>query len=92
MHRSIYCGAISRDNLDEDITVCGWVDRRRDHGGVIFIDLRDRKGTVQVVFDGDAGDHFAHADRVRSEYVLQVTGKVVPEPQRRLTHKCLLVK
>lgn len=76
MHRSIYCGVISRDNLDEDITVCGWVDRRRDHGGVIFIDLRDRKGIVQVVFDGDAGDHFAHADRVRSEYVLQVTGKV----------------
>ncbi len=76
MHRSIYCGVISRDNLDEDITVCGWVDRRRDHGGVIFIDLRDRKGVVQVVFDGDAGDHFAHADRVRSEYVLQVTGKV----------------
>ncbi len=76
MHRSIYCGVISRDNLEEDITVCGWVDRRRDHGGVIFIDLRDRKGIVQVVFDGDAGDHFAHADRVRSEYVLQVTGKV----------------
>ncbi len=76
MHRSIYCGVISRDNLEEDITVCGWVDRRRDHGGVIFIDLRDRKGIVQVVFDGDAGDHFAHAERVRSEYVLQVTGKV----------------
>ncbi len=76
MHRSIYCGAISRDNLDEDITICGWVDRRRDHGGVIFIDLRDRKGTVQVVFDGDSGVHFAEADRVRSEYVLKVTGKV----------------
>ena len=76
MHRSIYCGAISLDNLDENVTICGWVDRRRDHGGVIFIDLRDRKGIVQVVFDGDSGEHFADADRVRSEYVLQVTGKV----------------
>ncbi|MBT4928550.1 MAG: aspartate--tRNA ligase, partial [Cellvibrionales bacterium] len=58
------------------VTLYGWVDRRRDHGGVIFLDLRDREGIVQVVFDPDAGDFFEQADRVRSEYVLQVTGKV----------------
>jgi len=76
MQRTTYCGLVTRDNLDQQITLCGWVDRRRDHGGVIFVDLRDREGIVQVVFDPDAGDFFELADRVRSEYVLQVTGRV----------------
>ncbi len=73
--RSIYCGAVRPENIDQTITLCGWVDRRRDHGGVIFIDLRDRDGLVQVVFDPDSAN-FALADKVRSEYVLQVTGRV----------------
>jgi aspartyl-tRNA synthetase len=74
--RSHYCGALSTANIDETVTLCGWVDRRRDHGGVIFLDLRDRQGIVQVVYDPDTNEHFASADRVRSEYVLKVTGRV----------------
>ncbi|MGH1471497.1 MAG: aspartate--tRNA ligase [Cellvibrionaceae bacterium] len=74
--RTDYCGVINTTYIDKEITLCGWVDRRRDHGGVIFIDLRDREGIVQVVFDSDAGEHFALADKVRSEYVLQVKGRV----------------
>lgn len=74
--RSEYCGALNTSFIDQTVTLCGWVDRRRDHGGVIFIDLRDRDGIVQVVFDPDGEDNFALADKVRSEYVLQVTGKV----------------
>ncbi|MBB3062765.1 aspartate--tRNA ligase [Microbulbifer rhizosphaerae] len=74
--RTDYCGALRSADIDREVTLCGWVDRRRDHGGVIFIDLRDRDGIVQVVFDPDAGAHFEQADRVRSEYVLKVTGRV----------------
>ncbi|WP_323846857.1 aspartate--tRNA ligase [Microbulbifer magnicolonia] len=74
--RSDYCGALRSADIDRVVTLCGWVDRRRDHGGVIFIDLRDRDGIAQVVFDPDAGEHFEKADRVRSEYVLKVTGRV----------------
>lgn len=74
--RTSYCGLVGSSDKDTEVTLCGWVDRRRDHGGVIFIDLRDREGIVQVVFDPDAQDNFALADKVRSEYVLQVTGKV----------------
>ena len=74
--RSHYCGALGTANIDETVTLCGWVDRRRDHGGVIFLDMRDRQGIVQVVFDPDTEAHFQRADRVRSEYVLKVTGRV----------------
>ena len=74
--RSDYCGALSSADIDREVSLCGWVDRRRDHGGVIFIDLRDRDGIVQVVFDPDTQENFALADKVRSEYVLQVVGKV----------------
>ncbi|MBT4212355.1 MAG: aspartate--tRNA ligase [Porticoccaceae bacterium] len=76
MDRSTYCGLVRSSHIDEEITLSGWVDRRRDHGGVIFLDLRDREGIVQVVFDSDAGEFFDLADSVRSEYVLKVTGKV----------------
>tara|TARA_B110000967_G_scaffold58165_1_gene59615 strand:- start:6953 stop:8734 length:1782 start_codon:yes stop_codon:yes gene_type:complete len=76
MYRTTYCGLVRSAHIDEEITICGWVDRRRDHGGVIFLDLRDREGIVQVVFDSDAGEFFTQADKVRSEYVLKVTGKV----------------
>ncbi|AQA19996.1 aspartate--tRNA ligase [Halioglobus japonicus] len=74
--RSHYCGVLSTANIDETVTICGWVDRRRDHGGVIFLDMRDRDGIVQVVFDPDTEEHFERADRVRSEYVLKITGRV----------------
>ena len=74
--RSHYCGALGTANIDETVTLCGWVDRRRDHGGVIFLDMRDRQGIVQVVFDPDTEEHFERADRVRGEYVLKVTGRV----------------
>ncbi|MCA0901642.1 aspartate--tRNA ligase [Microbulbifer agarilyticus] len=74
--RTDYCGALRSADIDREVTLCGWVDRRRDHGGVIFIDLRDRDGIAQVVFDPDAAEHFELADRVRSEYVLKVTGRV----------------
>lgn len=74
--RTNYCGQIRSADIDDTVTLCGWVDRRRDHGGVIFLDLRDREGIVQVVFDPDTEEHFETADRVRSEYVLKVTGRV----------------
>ena len=74
--RSHYCGEITSKNLNKEVTICGWIHKRRDHGGVIFLDLRDREGIVQVVFDSDAGEFFAQADKVRSEYVLKVTGRV----------------
>lgn len=73
--RSVYCGAVRTEDIDKEVTLCGWVDRRRDHGGVIFIDLRDRDGIVQVVFDPDSKD-FELADKLRGEYVIKVVGKV----------------
>jgi len=74
--RTDYCGQLRSSDIDSTVTLCGWVDRRRDHGGVIFLDLRDREGIVQVVFDPDTQEHFETADRVRPEYVLQITGRV----------------
>jgi aspartyl-tRNA synthetase len=74
--RSHYCGTTKDVPVGETVTVCGWVDRRRDHGGVIFLDMRDREGIVQVVFDPDTKEYFELADRVRSEYVLQITGRI----------------
>ena len=79
--RSHYCGQVSDALLGEEVTVCGWVHRRRDHGGVIFIDLRDREGLLQVVFDPDTPEAFETAERVRSEYVLRVEGKVRERPE-----------
>ena len=74
--RTHYCGVLTTANIDETVTICGWVDRRRDHGGVIFLDMRDREGIVQVVFDPDTEEHFERANRVRGEYVLKITGRV----------------
>lgn len=74
--RSHYCGQVDETLVDQEIELCGWVNRRRDHGGVIFIDLRDREGLVQVVFDPDKPEIFALAERVRNEYVLKVKGRV----------------
>jgi aspartyl-tRNA synthetase len=78
--RSHYCGEIDESLVGQEIEVCGWVHRRRDHGGVIFIDLRDREGLLQVVFDPDRPEIFAEAERIRSEYVLKVKGLVRPRP------------
>jgi aspartyl-tRNA synthetase len=79
--RSHYCGELSAALVDRSVTLCGWAHRRRDHGGVIFVDLRDREGLAQVVFDPDRAQAFALAERVRSEFVLRVTGKVRRRPQ-----------
>jgi len=79
--RSHSCGEVTEALLDQTVTLCGWVHRRRDHGGVIFIDLRDREGLLQVVFDPDTEAAFATAERVRNEYVLQVTGRVRYRPE-----------
>ena len=79
--RSHFCGHVTTDDIDREVSLCGWVHRRRDHGGVIFIDLRDRSGLVQVVYDPDTVDAFALAEQVRSEYVLRVHGLVRPRPE-----------
>ena len=79
--RTHKCGEINLEQLDQTVTICGWVHRRRDHGGVIFIDLRDRAGLVQVVFDPDLPDMFSIAEHVRSEYVLQISGLVRARPE-----------
>jgi aspartyl-tRNA synthetase len=76
MMRTHYCGSLTEAQLDQTVTLCGWVHRRRDHGGVIFLDMRDREGLVQVVIDPDTPEAFATADRARSEYVLKISGKV----------------
>ena len=79
--RSHYCGQVEQSMIGKQVSVCGWVHRRRDHGGVIFVDLRDREGLLQVVFDPDRADIFAAAERIRSEYVLSVRGKVRERPE-----------
>ena len=79
--RNHYCGALRAAHEDETVTLCGWVQRRRDHGGVIFLDVRDRTGFVQVVFDPDTEESFALADRMRSEYVIQLSGRVRMRPE-----------
>ena len=79
--RSHYCGHVNRAEIGRSVTVAGWVHRRRDHGGVIFIDLRDREGLLQVVFDPDLEEMFKEAERLRSEYVLVVEGLVRPRPE-----------
>ncbi len=79
--RTNYCGELGKDFAGKSVTVCGWVHRRRDHGGVIFLDLRDTTGMVQIVVNPEQADSFTIADNVRSEYVLKVTGLVEERPQ-----------
>ena len=79
--RSHYCGQVEQSLIGEDVSVCGWVHRRRDHGGVIFVDLRDREGLLQVVFDPDRAEIFAEAERIRGEFVLAVKGRVRERPE-----------
>jgi len=87
MMRSHYCGDINESHLETEVEICGWVHRRRDHGGVIFIDLRDREGIVQVVFDPDRAESFAIAESVRGEYVLKLKGRVRPRPEGTVNPK-----
>ena len=82
--RSHYCGELTADMIGEEVTLCGWVHRRRDHGGVIFIDLRDREGLAQVVYDPDRAEPFAVAETLRNEYVVRVTGRVRRRPEGTL--------
>ena len=78
--RSHYCGQVNEQLLGREVTVAGWVHRRRDHGGVIFVDLRDREGLLQIVFNPDAAQVFAQAERLRNEYVVSCTGTVRERP------------
>ncbi len=79
--RTHYCGLVNAAHLGQTVILCGWAHRRRDHGGVIFIDLRDREGVVQVVCDPDRKETFATAERIRNEYVLMITGMVRRRPE-----------
>ena len=79
--RTQYCGQVTESFIDQTVTVAGWVHRRRDHGGVIFIDLRDREGLVQIVVNPDTADIFEKAERLRAECVLQIIGKVIPRTE-----------
>ncbi len=81
MMRTHYCGHVNRELVGQTVTLCGWAHRRRDHGGVIFIDLRDREGIAQIVIDPDTKEAFAIAESVRNEFVLKVTCKVRPRPE-----------
>lgn len=85
--RSHYCGDVNESLNGQQVAVCGWVHRRRDHGGVIFIDLRDREGLLQIVFDPDRPEIFADAERIRSEYVLAVKGVVRDRPEGTVNPK-----
>ena len=79
--RSHYCGQLSADMLGAEVALCGWVHRRRAHGGLIFIDLRDREGLAQVVYDPDRAEPFAVAETLRNEYVVRITGRVRRRPE-----------
>jgi aspartyl-tRNA synthetase len=79
--RSHYCGLVTEELLGQSVSLCGWVNRRRDHGGVIFVDLRDREGPVQVVCDPDREQMFKTAEGLRNEYCVQVKGVVRQRPQ-----------
>lgn len=79
--RSNYCGELNETFVGQQVELCGWVHRRRDHGGVIFLDIRDREGLAQVVFDPDTVEAFGLAETVRNEFVVKVTGLVRPRPE-----------
>jgi aspartyl-tRNA synthetase len=81
MMRSNYCGRVTEEHLDQEVEICGWVHRRRDHGGVIFVDLRDHTGLLQVVFDPDRAEIFEIAERIRSEFVLKIKARVRRRPE-----------
>ena len=79
--RTHYCGELNKSHENKEVVLCGWAHRRRDHGGVIFIDLRDKKGLAQIVIDPDTPEAFSIAEKIRSEFVLKVTCKVRFRPE-----------
>jgi aspartyl-tRNA synthetase len=79
--RSLYCGEVNESHIGQEITLCGWVNKRRDLGAVIFLDLRDREGLVQVVYDPDFPDVIKKANTLRNEFCVQITGKVRARPE-----------
>ena len=85
--RSHYCGQVTESLIDQEVEVCGWVHRRRDHGGVIFVDLRDREGILQVVFHPENAEQFAVGEQLRNEYVIRVKGKVRTRPEGTINDK-----
>ena len=86
--RTYYCGEVKKEHIGETVTLCGWVDRRRDHGGVIFLDLRDRSGIVQIVSDPQrTPDSYQDAEALRNEYVVKITGRVTARPEDSLNPK-----
>lgn len=88
MKRTSYCGLVSNEMIGQEVTLKGWVQRRRDLGGVIFVDMRDREGFVQVVFnEANLGDHFNRAEKLRSEYVIEVQGQVVARAEGEINPK-----
>ena len=88
--KSHYCGEITVANLKEDITICGWIHRRRDHGGVIFLDVRDIKGICQAVVNPDNKESFKLAESIRNEFVVQIHGVVRRRLEGTINKNCLL--
>jgi aspartyl-tRNA synthetase len=85
--RTHFCGELNKTTLDQEVTLCGWVNRRRDHGGVIFLDVRDKRGIAQVVINPDTVDTFAIAESVRNEFVLKIQGKVIARDEAMINSK-----
>ncbi len=85
--RTHFCGELNKSVLDKQVKLCGWVNRRRDHGGVIFLDVRDKKGIAQIVINPDSAETFKLAETVRNEYVLQITGQVVARSSEMVNNK-----
>ena len=82
-----FCGELNKKNLNQEVTLCGWVNRRRDHGGVIFLDLRDKKGLAQIVINPETSDTFKLAESVRNEFVLKITGNVISRASEMINKK-----
>jgi len=85
--RTNFCGELNKTNLNEEVILCGWVNRRRDHGGVIFLDLRDKKGLAQIVINPETADTFKLAETIRNEFVIKVTGKVLARDGEMINKK-----
>ena len=85
--RTHFCGELNKKNLKQEVTLCGWVNRRRDHGGVIFLDLRDKKGLAQIVINPETRDTFKLAESVRNEFVLKITGNVIARASEMINKK-----
>ena len=85
--RSNFCGELNKTNLNEEVILCGWVNRRRDHGGVIFLDLRDKKGLAQIVINPETAETFKLAETIRNEFVIKVTGKVLARDNEMINKK-----